>query len=81
MRYAGLVICRQRPGTASGVLFKNAGSIELMRNVDTLVVDKTGTLTEGRPALVEVIPAGGVPENVLLKLAASLYHGWLGNSA
>jgi Cu+-exporting ATPase len=56
----------------SGVLFKNAEAIEIMRKVDTLVVDKTGTLTEGKPKLVSVVTAQGVDEQTLLKLAASL---------
>jgi Cu+-exporting ATPase len=54
------------------VLFKNAEAIEFMRNVDTLVVDKTGTLTEGKPRLVSVQPALGFDETRLLRLAASL---------
>jgi Cu+-exporting ATPase len=59
-------------GTTSGVLFKNAKAIEFMRKVDTLVVDKTGTLTEGKPKLVSVQTAPGFDENRLLRLAASL---------
>jgi len=59
----------------SGVLFKNAEAIEVMRRVDTLVVDKTGTLTEGKPKLVNVITAEGIDERTLLKLAASLERG------
>jgi len=62
-------------GATSGVLFKNAEAIELLRNVDTLVVDKTGTLTEGRPRLVSVIAADGVAEDSLLRAAASLERG------
>jgi P-type Cu+ transporter len=58
-----------------GVLFKNAEAIELMRKVDTLVVDKTGTLTEGKPKLVAVKPADGMDEERLLHLAASLERG------
>ena len=57
------------------MLFKNAEAIELLRKVDTLVVDKTGTLTEGKPRLVAVVPAGGVDETTLLRLAASLERG------
>jgi Cu+-exporting ATPase len=56
----------------SGVLFKNAEAIEIMRKVDTLVVDKTGTLTEGKPKLVSVVTTEGTDEQTLLKLAASL---------
>ena len=59
-------------GAQSGVLFKNAEAIEVLRKVDTLVVDKTGTLTEGKPKLVSVITAAGVDEATLLRLAASL---------
>jgi Cu+-exporting ATPase len=62
-------------GATSGVLFKNAEAIEVMRQVDTLVVDKTGTLTEGRPRLVSVVPAEGVSEAELLRCAASLERG------
>jgi len=56
----------------AGVLFKNAEAIETMRKVETLVVDKTGTLTEGKPRLVSVTPAKGFNEKTLLRLAASL---------
>jgi Cu+-exporting ATPase len=59
-------------GATMGVLFKNAEAIEFMRKVDTLVVDKTGTLTEGKPRLVSVQPAAGFDETRLLRLAASL---------
>jgi Cu+-exporting ATPase len=59
-------------GATLGVLFKNAEAIEFMRKVDTLVVDKTGTLTEGKPKLVAVKPAPGFEEPRLLQLAASL---------
>ena len=62
-------------GATTGVLFKNAEAIELMRKVDTLVVDKTGTLTEGKPKLVTVQPASGFDEAQLLRLAASLERG------
>lgn len=58
-----------------GVLFKNAEAIEMMRKVDTLVVDKTGTLTEGRPKLMEVETASGIGKEELLRLAASLERG------
>jgi Cu+-exporting ATPase len=62
-------------GASLGVLFKNAEAIELMRKVDTLVVDKTGTLTEGKPKLVSVEPAEGFDANELLRLAATLERG------
>jgi Cu+-exporting ATPase len=59
-------------GATMGVLFRNAEAIEFMRKVDTLVVDKTGTLTEGKPKLVSIRPAPGFDETRLLSLAASL---------
>jgi Cu+-exporting ATPase len=59
-------------GAHAGVLVRNAEALEAMERVDTLVVDKTGTLTEGKPRLVGVVPVGGVAENELLRLAASL---------
>jgi Cu+-exporting ATPase len=58
-----------------GVLFRNAEAIEVLREIDTLVVDKTGTLTEGKPKLVSVIPVQGFNEAELLRLAASLERG------
>jgi Cu+-exporting ATPase len=62
-------------GATMGVLFKNAEALEVMRKVDTLVVDKTGTLTEGKPKLVAVEPASGFDEDAILRLAASLERG------
>lgn len=62
-------------GAQTGVLFKNAEAIELLREVNTLVVDKTGTLTEGKPKLVNVTPVPGVNERELLRFAASLERG------
>jgi Cu+-exporting ATPase len=62
-------------GATLGALFKNAEAIEVMRKVDTLVVDKTGTLTEGKPKLVAVAPAEGWSDEDLLRLAASLERG------
>jgi Cu+-exporting ATPase len=62
-------------GAHLGVLFKNAEAIEVLRKVDTLVLDKTGTLTEGKPKLVSVEPTAGVHEAELLRLAASLERG------
>ena len=62
-------------GAGAGVLFKSAEAIEVLREVDTLVVDKTGTLTEGRPKLVAVAPAAGFAEPELLRLAGSLERG------
>ncbi|MGC8494349.1 MAG: heavy metal translocating P-type ATPase [Syntrophobacteraceae bacterium] len=62
-------------GATSGVLFKNAEAVEMMRKVDTLVVDKTGTLTEGKPRLVAVEPVNGFDEERLLRSGASLERG------
>jgi len=62
-------------GATSGVLFKSAEAIEVLRDVDTLVVDKTGTLTEGRPRLMDVVEAGGRDGREVLRLAASLERG------
>ena len=59
-------------GAAAGVLIKNAEALERMEKVDTLVVDKTGTLTEGKPTVVAVRPAPGTTEADLLQLAASV---------
>jgi Cu+-exporting ATPase len=62
-------------GASMGVLFRNAEAVEMLRSVDTLVVDKTGTLTEGKPKLVGVAPASGFDESDVLRLAASLERG------
>jgi Cu+-exporting ATPase len=62
-------------GARAGVLVKSAEALELMEKTDTLVVDKTGTLTEGRPKLVGVAATGGIDENELLRLVASLERG------
>lgn len=59
-------------GAQSGVLIKNAEALERMEKVDTLVIDKTGTLTEGRPSVVAIHTASGIEEAELLRLAASL---------
>ncbi len=59
-------------GAHAGVLIKNAEALERMEKVDTLVVDKTGTLTEGKPKLVTIVPAVGFDENDTLRLAASV---------
>jgi Cu+-exporting ATPase len=58
-------------GAKEGVLIKNAESLERMESIDTLVVDKTGTLTQGRPAVTQIATATDWPENELLRLAAS----------
>jgi Cu+-exporting ATPase len=62
-------------GAHAGVLFRNAEAIEVLREIDTLVVDKTGTLTEGRPKLITVEPATGFDEKTVLQLAASIERG------
>jgi len=62
-------------GATTGVLFKNAEAIEVLRKVDTLVVDKTGTLTVGKPTLASVTLAGALDEQALLRLAATLERG------
>jgi Cu+-exporting ATPase len=59
-------------GAQAGVLIKNAEALERMEKVDTLVVDKTGTLTEGKPKVVAVVPATGFEESEVLRLAASV---------
>lgn len=59
-------------GAANGILIKNAEALERFEAVDTVVVDKTGTLTEGRPTLVTVVPASGVDSDTLLSLAAAV---------
>jgi Cu+-exporting ATPase len=59
-------------GAQSGVLIKNAESLEHMEKVNTLVIDKTGTLTEGKPAVTAIIPASGFTETDVLRLAASV---------
>ena len=62
-------------GASLGVLFKNAEAIEMMHQIDTLVVDKTGTLTEGKPRLVAIVPVSDLDEATLLGLAATLERG------
>jgi Cu+-exporting ATPase len=62
-------------GASAGVLIKNAEALELMEKIDTLVVDKTGTLTVGKPKLIAVKPIGGFGEAEVLALAAALEKG------
>jgi Cu+-exporting ATPase len=59
-------------GAQAGVLIKNAEALERMEKIDTLVVDKTGTLTEGKPKVVAIVPAAGFADTDLLRLAASV---------
>jgi Cu+-exporting ATPase len=62
-------------GALAGVLVKNAEALEVLENVDTLVVDKTGTLTEGKPRLLSVLALPPITEDDLVRLAASLERG------
>jgi P-type Cu+ transporter len=62
-------------GAHSGILIRDAEALERMESIDTLVIDKTGTLTEGKPKVVRIIPAQGIDENELLHLAASVERG------
>ncbi len=62
-------------GASSGILVRDAEALEILAAVDTLVVDKTGTLTEGKPRLTEVVPAPGVTDDELLRLAAAVERG------
>jgi P-type Cu+ transporter len=62
-------------GATNGVLFRDAAAIENLRKIDTLIVDKTGTLTEGRPAYEKVVAAEGFKDEEVLRLAASLDQG------
>jgi Cu+-exporting ATPase len=62
-------------GAETGVLFRDAETLETLRKADTLIVDKTGTLTEGKPRLAEVVPTGDFAADELLRLAASLERG------
>ena len=62
-------------GAQSGILIRDALALERLERIDTLVIDKTGTLTEGRPGVTGVVPAEGFDENALLRLAASVERG------
>ena len=62
-------------GAQHGILFRNAEAIEVLRKVDTLVIDKTGTLTKGKPKVVTIVPANNENDYGFLKLAASLERG------
>src|SRR3546814_19953696 len=62
-------------GAQAGVLIKNAEALEAFEKVDTLIVDKTGTLTVGKPELSAVLPEAGHDEAEILRLAASLERG------
>ena len=62
-------------GAEMGILFKSAEALEALRWVDVVVLDKTGTITQGKPAVTDVVPEEGVSEKALLKLAATLEAG------
>jgi P-type Cu+ transporter len=62
-------------GAHSGILIRDAQALERLESIDTLVIDKTGTLTEGKPKVVGIVPADGFEENTLLRLAASVERG------
>jgi P-type Cu+ transporter len=62
-------------GAHEGVLIKNAEALERMESIDTLVIDKTGTLTEGKPKVVAIVPAGGFDDTQILRFAASAERG------
>src|SRR6185295_892464 len=62
-------------GARSGILIRDAEALQQLESIDTLVIDKTGTLTEGKPRVVAVVPAAGVDDNELLRLAASVERG------
>src|SRR5207244_381821 len=62
-------------GAAAGVLIKNAEVLEVMEKVDTLVTDKTGTLTEGKPALAAIVPTADLTSDEMLRLSASIEQG------
>lgn len=62
-------------GTKAGVLIKDAEALETLEKVDTLILDKTGTLTQGRPELTDILPADGVEHDKLLTLSAALEQG------
>jgi Cu+-exporting ATPase len=62
-------------GATAGVLIRKAEALEALEKVDTIVVDKTGTLTEGKPRVVSIVPGEGISEDELLRLAASLERG------
>src|SRR5262249_44568102 len=59
-------------GARAGVLIRDAQALEVMEKVDTLLVDKTGTLTEGKPSVISILRFGDLEENEMLRLAASL---------
>ncbi len=69
------IIAGTARGARDGILIKNAEALEIMERVDTLIIDKTGTLTEGKPKLIDAVVANGFDRNEILKLVASLEKG------
>ena len=70
-----IMVATGKGAQAAGILFKNAEAIEMLGKIDTLVVDKTGTLTEGKPKVVAIVAHSSYAADELLRLAASLEHG------
>lgn len=68
------VVVAMGKGARAGILIKNAEALEMMEKIDTLVIDKTGTLTEGKPSIVSVVPLGKHDEETLIRFAVSLEH-------
>ena len=62
-------------GAANGVLIRKGAAIQIMKDVDTVILDKTGTITEGKPGVTDIIPLNGMPESRLLHIAASAESG------
>jgi len=62
-------------GARSGILIRDAQALEQFERIDTIVIDKTGTLTQGKPKLVSIVPAAGIDQTALLRLAASVERG------
>ena len=62
-------------GARSGILIRDAEALQRFESIDTIVIDKTGTLTEGKPKVVAIVPADGIEQNELLRLAASVERG------
>ncbi len=62
-------------GAQAGVLVKNAAALEQAEKIQVLIVDKTGTLTEGRPAVTDIVPAGSIMERDLMQIAVNLEQG------
>jgi len=63
-------------GAENGILVKSAEALETLHTINTVVLDKTGTLTQGKPQVTDILPAEGLAENALLGLAACLEDPW-----